>query len=138
MAEQQIAVQAEALKIQEQAKKQAEAQAAAQREAAKPENKLLAAYDLLHRVQYCRQVRDGYLVINISEPEYDRAIIAVKAIEKMALQAVPNLNTDDLWKQGEQRMYRDRSTWYNNYTCKEFLQDLYKMSPTSVYHYAKP
>jgi hypothetical protein len=104
----------------------------------KPENKLLVAYELMHRVQYCRQVRDGYLVINISEPEYDRATIAVKAIEKVALQAIPDLNTDDLWKQGEQRMYRNSGFGYNNFTCKQFLQELYKMSPTTVYQYPKP
>jgi len=103
----------------------------------KPENKLLVAYDLMHRVQYCRQLRDGYLVINISQPEYERATVAVKAIERVALQARPDLNTDDLWKQGEQRMYR-ADALYNNYTCKEFLYNLYKMSPTSVYEYQKP
>jgi hypothetical protein len=103
----------------------------------KPENKLLVAYDLMHRIQFCRQVRDGYLVVNISEPEYDRAITAVKAIEKVALQAVPDLNTDDLWKQGEQRMYQNKTFYYDR-SCKQFLQHLYNMSPTTVYEYQKP
>jgi hypothetical protein len=103
----------------------------------KPENRLVVAYDLFHRVQFCRQVRDGYLVVNISEPEYERATTAVKAVERAVLTESPDLNTDAVWVQGEQRMKQGGFTAYSQ-TCKAALNDLFRMSPAPVYQYQKP
>jgi hypothetical protein len=137
VAEQQVAVQAETARLQEEAKRRAEAQAAARIEAAKPQNRLFAAYNLFAKVQFCSQVRDGYAAVYISGPEYDRSHDAVKAVERATLAEQPDLNTTDIWQQAVQAMKREN--WYaDSYSCSNVRVALYKMSPKPVYQYPKP
>jgi hypothetical protein len=112
-----------------------------QRWAATPEGQrqiaadtLLQAYVLFARVQFCRQLRDGYAVVYISEPEYERSRAAVKAVEKSILAQQPSLNTNAIWQQAVQ----EKGFYANDTSCANTRIALYKMSPTSVYQYQKP
>ena len=98
---------------------------------------LLQAYGYFARVQFCRQLRDGYAVVYISEPEYERSHSAVKAVERYVLAQQPDLNTNAIWQEAVQRM-RTSGFYANDTTCANTRIALYKMSPNSVYQYQKP
>jgi hypothetical protein len=100
-------------------------------------NTLLEAYVHFARVQFCHQLRDGYAVVYISVPEYERSHAAAKAVEKSILAQQPNLNTSAIWQQAVQRI---RSGGFNatDITCANERVALYRMSPSSVYQYQKP
>jgi len=142
MIEQRALIEAEAAK-REAAKKAAE-QAEWQRWATSPEgkrqlaaNRLLQAYGYFAKVQFCYQVRDGYAVVYISGPEYERSHDAVKAIEKSVLAEQPDLNSSDIWQQAVRQMKNEN--WYaNSNSCSSVRIALYNMSPKPVYQYPKP
>jgi hypothetical protein len=78
------------------------AKAEAVRQAALPHNRVINAYSLYARVAFCNEVREGYMLQYVSDPEFYRAKIAIKAIVATALKEDPSLNTDDLWNRGRQ------------------------------------
>lgn len=104
-------------------------------EAAKPSNKLFEAYWRFALVQYCHKVRQGYAMIFISDPEFERAQTVAKAIEKQVIAVDATLNTDAIWREslghaGKQSVSVD---W-----CQRAYSELLNMSPIGVFHMEKP
>jgi hypothetical protein len=138
------AAEAQRAAMAEQAKRLAEQQARfaeearlAEIEARKPINRLYRAYSLFARVDFCRQVREGFVVVWINGPEYERSYAAVKAVESKAMAEQPELNSDDVWQKAVQAM--KSSNWLaNSYTCGDAREALYRMSPVNVYQFHKP
>lgn len=58
----------------------------------RPVIRMYEAYRLYSYTQFCHQLRDGYALIYISDPEMQRAKQAIKAIEA----DLPELDDDDL------------------------------------------
>jgi hypothetical protein len=73
-------------------------QEAAIAESKKPVNRLFVAYQLYSNVQFCHEVRQGYLSVWINDVELERARLVTKAIEKVALAETPDLDTDAMWR----------------------------------------
>ena len=65
---------------------------------AKPEHVLLRSYAEYIYVKKCYDGREGYLSINVSDQELDKARTAVRSIEQKMIQTDPNLDKDALWK----------------------------------------
>jgi hypothetical protein len=110
-------------------------QAEQQRIANLPSNRLLTAYKLYSTLQFCNQVRKGYLVVWINDIELERAHVAVKAIEKKVLAEQSDIDTDAIWKQARSEM---KGAWSNQASCQQGLQRLLLMSPVGVYDIQKP
>jgi hypothetical protein len=76
---------------------QRKAEEAAQ-EAGKPINLLRSAYEQYIFIKKCYDIRQGYLTVNISDPELARAREAVKRIEEKLRPELPSgTTTDELW-----------------------------------------
>ena len=75
--------------LSQEAKRQIEAKEKAQAEQARkdrePHNRLFRAYARYIYLQFCNQVRQGYLLVHITDAELERAHIVTKAIETAAL-----------------------------------------------------
>jgi len=71
------------------------------RESKRPVNQLFMAYKLYSHVQFCNEVRQGYMVVWINEVELERARQATKAIEKVALAENPEPRHRRPMAQGE-------------------------------------
>ena len=67
-------------------------------EIAKPENVLFRSYAKYIYLKRCYDDREGYLSVNISDPELEKARTAVSSIEQKLLQANPGLDKDTIWK----------------------------------------
>jgi hypothetical protein len=98
------------------AKAKAEQQAAAaeqhrqkaEAEARRPENQLVVAYANYIGVRRCYEARQGFLAVNISDPEMDEARDAVKQIEQAFVSSIPEgTTTDQLWQYANKRADSD-------------------------------
>jgi hypothetical protein len=105
------------------------------RESKRPVNQLLMAYKLYSHVQFCNEVRQGYMVVWINEVELERARQATKAIEKVALAENPDLDTDALWRKAKEAAKGFRA-W--DWSCRAVFSELLAMSPVSPYKSEKP
>jgi hypothetical protein len=139
VAEQQAAIAVERARRQqladEQRRLEIEAQKRAEIEARKPENRLIKAYQLYSNVQFCNQLRQGYMVVWVNDLELERARAATKAIEKSILVEQPGLNTNNLW----QTALANAKGWqaYQR-SCDQAYSNLLSMSPVNVYPLQKP
>jgi hypothetical protein len=113
--------------------KQAKAEAA--RQAALPHNRVINAYSLYARVAFCNEVREGYMLQYVNDPEFYRAKIAIKAIVAAALKEDPSLNTDDLWNKDRQAAGGFHAS--QSY-CQLALNQLLNASPVNPYSIQKP
>jgi hypothetical protein len=104
-------------------------------ESKKPVNQLFVAYKLYAHVQFCHQVRQGYMVVWINEVELERARQAAKAVEKVALSENPDLDTDTLWRKAKEAAKGFRA-W--DWSCRAVFSELLAMSPVSPYKSEKP
>jgi hypothetical protein len=64
----------------------------------KPANVLLQSYSQYIYLKKCELERHGYLSVNLSELELDRAKTAVRNIEKKMTETDPALDKDSLWQ----------------------------------------
>lgn len=62
-------------------------------------DKLYEGYWRFALVQYCHKVREGYAVIFVSDPEFERSETIAKAIEKKAIAEDGSLETNKIWRQ---------------------------------------
>ena len=75
------------------------------------------------------------MVVYVNDVELERAKLAVKAIEKSAVDEDPNLLPDALWKVA---LSRAKGWNANEWSCKEMYKQISRMSPTSLYPIQKP
>jgi hypothetical protein len=111
------------------------AKAEGARQAALPHNRVINAYALYTKVAFCSEVREGYMLQYVSEPELYRARIAIKAIVAAALKKDSSLNTDDLWNKGRQAASGFHAS--RDY-CQFMLTQLLNASPVDTYSIQKP
>ena len=126
---------ARAQQVKEARAKQAAALEASRQAAKLPQNRVLRAYALYTKVAFCSEVRDGYLAVYISEPEFGRAKVAVKAIVSAALKEDSSLNTDELWNRGRQSV---NGFYATQPMCQGALNALLEESPVNTYNIQKP
>src|SRR5262249_2524806 len=93
------------------------------------------AYKLYSHVQFCNQVRQGYMVVWINEVELERARQAAKAIEKVELAENPALDTDALGRRAKEAAKGSRG---GDCSCGTVFSDLRAMSRVSPYKSEKP
>jgi hypothetical protein len=100
-----------------------------------PANKLLNAYRLYAHLQFCSDVRQGYLAQYISDAELERARTATKAIEKQSLEKQSDLDTDEVWHSAVKAI---QGLEADHDRCHVSLNSLLAMSPVPVYNLQKP
>jgi hypothetical protein len=117
-------------RIEDQAKMKAEAEA----EARKPYWRLLSAYKGYIYVKYCNEVRQGYLSVYVNDVEFERARVAVKAIEKDALAEDNTMNTGTMWNDA---ILQVKGSYADQYRCQsslnELLQQYARVHPPEYY-----
>jgi hypothetical protein len=122
-------------------KAQQDREAAALREAAKPAGRVLYAYTLYVRINFCNQVREGYAVQYINDDQLARATVVVKTIVGKAQQEDPSINTDEIWQAARQEaahhphpIARANGAMFQAapYICQAHLTELFNQSPTPV------
>jgi hypothetical protein len=129
--------QRQIIAVAEAAKQAAEQKAQAERAAenAKPHNRLYIAYQRWVYIQFCNEVRQGYLVTYVNDIERERARVAVKAIEKAALAEQADLDTDAIWTLARKAMVGKHA--YQE-QCRVELEALLRNSPVPTYDIRKP
>jgi hypothetical protein len=98
-------------------------------------NQLFVAYQLYSHVQFCHEVRQGYLSVWINDVELERARLVTKAIEKVALAETSDLDTDAMWRKA---LKVAKGFNANQGSCPAVLQQLLAMSPVNPYRHEKP
>jgi hypothetical protein len=86
-------------------------------------------------IQFCNEVRQGYLVTYVNDIERERARVAVKAIEKAALAEQADLDTDAIWTLARKAMVGKHA--YQE-QCRVELEALLRNSPVPTYDIRKP
>jgi hypothetical protein len=126
--------QAQAQQIEQQRQDNAK-KAEKARIAALPVNRVLNGYSYYADVKRCHDVRNGYLVQYINDPELERATVAVKAIVEKATAEDTTVDTDVQWQKAlayANTLPMDRTD------CQYWLSQLFAMSPVPGYTTAKP
>jgi hypothetical protein len=119
----------------EQAKIDAENRQRAAAEARKPENRLVNAYKVYSNVAFCNEVRQGYAYVWINDVEFERAKVAVKAIEDALKAEKADIDTKTLWQKAVQEA---RGWQADQWSCQQAYSTLRGLSPTSMYPIQKP
>jgi hypothetical protein len=105
-------------------------------------NLLSNGYAFFAHIQWCHDVREGYLSQYINDAELERAQTAIKAIVDKAKGMDATINTDDVWQLGLDRArpfmkMRDDGNGFSE-TCHWSLSQLFQLSPALVYSIQKP
>jgi hypothetical protein len=107
-----------------------------------PTGRLFNGYYHYATVQMCHAAREGYALVYVSEPEFERATAAVTSIVDKAVKEEPTLNTDALWKDA----VNQATTRYSpilqysgsRQLCQMELMQLTQSSPLPAYNLQKP
>jgi hypothetical protein len=122
----QLEANARAARAEEERRRQEEA------EANKPTNVLLLAYARYIYLKRCREDREGYLAINISEAEMGKAKEAVQLIEaKLKTKLDPNVNVDAMWARANELANKRTGREKCQYTYRELLKMYQALAPES-------
>jgi hypothetical protein len=107
-----------------------------------PRALISTAYTQYSFIQLCRQVRQGYAIINFNDDELQRARTAAKAIEKAAIAEDPTINPDKEFAEADELA---RSTFSDGEDkerigelCRSVLNALLSSSPVSPYQAHRP
>ena len=100
-----------------------------------PEEKLFEAYWRFAFVQYCHRVREGYALIFVSDPEFERSETIAKAVAKNATAADTSLDTDKIWRQA---LDHNNGLPVSRDWCQRAYRELLELSPVGVFSMEKP
>jgi hypothetical protein len=121
--------------LNEEAKAAAKRRAEIQAEENSPHGQVRQAYTAYIFVRWCHEIREGYMVKYVNDVEMDRAETAIRAIVQKWKVQEPNMNTDQLWQQADQRVVGKP---INLDTCHYGLRTLLDMSPIPAVRVTKP
>jgi hypothetical protein len=102
-----------------------------------PADKLFQGYWRYILVKYCHDVREGYLVKNINDVEMDRAEKAIKAIVDRVKADDASVDTNKQWDKAIDYV-RQLNVPASIGWCQRAKEELFQLSPKSVYTIAKP
>jgi uncharacterized protein YecT (DUF1311 family) len=97
------------------------ARAAAEVEAAKPENRLLLGYERYAFAKYCNDIRQGYMLVYVNDIELERARDQIAAIEAEVKRQAKDIDTGALWLKANNLL---RGTTVSQQTCQLALRRL--------------
>jgi hypothetical protein len=95
------------------------------------EDKLYEVYWRYAFVQYCHQVRQGYEMIFVSDPEFYRAQTIAKAVAVNA----KGVDTDKIWRQA---LDHNNDMPVSRDWCQRAYRESLEMSPVAVFDMQKP